>query len=318
MSPEPRNPKVAAVVSRRPAPALANDHRRAELRRRQGQQPLDADQHRPGPALHAGQPHGRRPQAVPQLRHLHRQRLERLLGLPRAQRQARRIMAAGCSPPSPTPGRRAPTASLGRRRHRGNESTGWQGFLNNHDPGLDHGLLRIRRGPSRWSASFVWNLPFGKGERFGGNASGVKNAIIGGWQVNGIYIWQRGFPITIRPPTSGTSSTASARTGRTSPAIHRAAGEDRAVVQHRGVRPAGPRPVRQLRAQHPARARHQQPGSRVVQELRPREGCAPAVPVRVVQRVQPPEFHRRGHEHHGPRHFGASRRPGTAGSSSSG
>jgi len=25
----------------------------------------------------------------------------------------------------------------------------------------------------------------------------VKNALIGGWQVNGIYTWQRGFPITI-------------------------------------------------------------------------------------------------------------------------
>jgi hypothetical protein len=25
----------------------------------------------------------------------------------------------------------------------------------------------------------------------------VKNALIGGWQINGIYTWQRGFPITI-------------------------------------------------------------------------------------------------------------------------
>jgi hypothetical protein len=25
----------------------------------------------------------------------------------------------------------------------------------------------------------------------------VKNAVIGGWQVNGIYTWQRGFPMTI-------------------------------------------------------------------------------------------------------------------------
>ena len=46
-------------------------------------------------------------------------------------------------------------------------------------------------------ASFVWNLPFGKGERFGGDASGVKNALIGGWQMNGIYLWQGGFPISI-------------------------------------------------------------------------------------------------------------------------
>ena len=25
----------------------------------------------------------------------------------------------------------------------------------------------------------------------------MKNAVIGGWQVNGIYTWQHGFPITI-------------------------------------------------------------------------------------------------------------------------
>ncbi len=25
----------------------------------------------------------------------------------------------------------------------------------------------------------------------------MKNAVVGGWQVNGIYTWQRGFPITI-------------------------------------------------------------------------------------------------------------------------
>ena len=25
----------------------------------------------------------------------------------------------------------------------------------------------------------------------------MKNAVIGGWQVNGIYTWQRGFPLTI-------------------------------------------------------------------------------------------------------------------------
>jgi hypothetical protein len=77
-----------------------------------------------------------------------------------------------------------------------NESAGWQGFLNNHDVARDHGLSGFDVA-HRVSASFVWNLPFGKGERFGGNASGVKNAIIGGWQMNGIYLWQGGFPISI-------------------------------------------------------------------------------------------------------------------------
>jgi hypothetical protein len=74
---------------------------------------------------------------------------------------------------------------------------GWQGFLNNHDPERDHGLSDFDV-DHRLVGSFVYNLPFGSGERFAGDATGVKNAVVGGWQVNGIYTWQRGFPITIQ------------------------------------------------------------------------------------------------------------------------
>ena len=77
-----------------------------------------------------------------------------------------------------------------------NEAAGWQGFLNNHDVARDHGLSGFDVA-HRVAASFVWNLPFGKGERFGGDASGLKNTLIGGWQLNGIYILQGGFPISI-------------------------------------------------------------------------------------------------------------------------
>ena len=77
-----------------------------------------------------------------------------------------------------------------------NESAGWQGFLNNHDVARDHGLSSFDVA-HRVVASFVWNLPFGKGERFAGDASGLTQALIGGWQVNGIYLWQGGFPISV-------------------------------------------------------------------------------------------------------------------------
>jgi len=73
---------------------------------------------------------------------------------------------------------------------------GWQGFLNNHDPQRDHGLSDFDV-DHRLVGSFVYNLPFGSGQKFAGDASGVKNAVVGGWQVNGIYTWQRGFPITV-------------------------------------------------------------------------------------------------------------------------
>jgi hypothetical protein len=73
---------------------------------------------------------------------------------------------------------------------------GWQGFLDNSDPERDYGLSDFDV-DHRLVGSFVYNLPFGNGEKYAGNATGVKNAVVGGWQVNGIYTWQRGFPITI-------------------------------------------------------------------------------------------------------------------------
>ena len=73
---------------------------------------------------------------------------------------------------------------------------GWQGFLDNSDPERDYGLSDFDV-DHRLVASFVYNLPFGSGEKFAGDATGVKNAVIGGWQVNGIYTWQHGFPLTI-------------------------------------------------------------------------------------------------------------------------
>jgi hypothetical protein len=73
---------------------------------------------------------------------------------------------------------------------------GWQGFLDNSDPERDYGLSDFDV-DHRLVGSFVYNLPFGNGEKIAGDATGVKNAIVGGWQVNGIYTWQRGFPITI-------------------------------------------------------------------------------------------------------------------------
>jgi hypothetical protein len=38
----------------------------------------------------------------------------------------------------------------------------------------------------RLSVSYVYELPYGKGKRFGSNASGVAQAVLGGWQVAGV------------------------------------------------------------------------------------------------------------------------------------
>jgi hypothetical protein len=49
----------------------------------------------------------------------------------------------------------------------------------------------------RFVSSFLYNLPFGQGQRFGGGATGARNALIGGWQFNGIATVQGGFPFTV-------------------------------------------------------------------------------------------------------------------------
>jgi len=79
---------------------------------------------------------------------------------------------------------------------------GWQGFLDNHDPERDYGLSDFDV-DHRLVGSFVYNLPFGNGEKFATDATGAKNALVGGWQMNGIYTWQRGFPITIQAADLG-------------------------------------------------------------------------------------------------------------------
>ena len=43
----------------------------------------------------------------------------------------------------------------------------------------------------------IWDLPFGNGRRFLSNASGFMNALVGGWQVNGILDASSGFPFSV-------------------------------------------------------------------------------------------------------------------------
>ena len=61
--------------------------------------------------------------------------------------------------------------------------------------------LELERGLSafdfrqRLTTSWLYELPFGKGQRFM-NTGGIANVILGGWQVGGILTLQDGFPIT--------------------------------------------------------------------------------------------------------------------------
>jgi hypothetical protein len=45
--------------------------------------------------------------------------------------------------------------------------------------------------------SITADLPFGKGKRYLGNSPGALNAVVGGWQVNGIVTLRTGFPFSV-------------------------------------------------------------------------------------------------------------------------
>jgi hypothetical protein len=49
----------------------------------------------------------------------------------------------------------------------------------------------------RFVSAFVYDLPFGKDQHFGGNAGGPLGALISGWQINGIVTFQSGYPLII-------------------------------------------------------------------------------------------------------------------------
>jgi hypothetical protein len=61
--------------------------------------------------------------------------------------------------------------------------------------------------PNRFSMSGFYELPFGKGQYFGSHASKWVDAIIGGWQIEGTYTYQSGFPIAFGSYNAGNGTT---------------------------------------------------------------------------------------------------------------
>ena len=47
------------------------------------------------------------------------------------------------------------------------------------------------------NGDWIAELPFGRGKKFAGNATGATDALIGGWQLSGIVRWTSGFPFTV-------------------------------------------------------------------------------------------------------------------------
>jgi hypothetical protein len=67
-------------------------------------------------------------------------------------------------------------------------------FLNAADPEPWEGISSIDS-PHRLTVNGIWEVPVGRGRRYGTDVNGVVSALISGWQFGGIYTYQSGFPI---------------------------------------------------------------------------------------------------------------------------
>ncbi len=78
----------------------------------------------------------------------------------------------------------------------GATGSGYQGFMNNHDPALDYGPSDFEVN-QRFVASYIYQLPFGRGKKFASGVNRAEDLVVGGWQLTGITTFQTGFPFSV-------------------------------------------------------------------------------------------------------------------------
>ena len=76
------------------------------------------------------------------------------------------------------------------------DAAGWAGPMNSHRQDWDYARSTYDVN-QRLVTSFVYDLPVGRGKRIASDVSGAVDAVIGGWQVNGVILFQGGFPFSI-------------------------------------------------------------------------------------------------------------------------
>jgi hypothetical protein len=57
-------------------------------------------------------------------------------------------------------------------------------------------MISDQDSPNRFALSGFYALPFGKGMMFLSHANKLVDAIVGGWQIQGTYTYQTGFPVS--------------------------------------------------------------------------------------------------------------------------
>ncbi len=93
-------------------------------------------------------------------------------------------------------------------------------------PNLNPANFQLDVGPSdfdinhRVVASAVYELPFGRGKRFGGDMSRAADLLLGGWQINAIPSWQSGVKRNVTAPNTTTLSFVTQRADHTGLGIY--------------------------------------------------------------------------------------------------
>lgn len=83
----------------------------------------------------------------------------------------------------------------------------WDDGSSSYENGQDMANFAAEWAPSNFDrrhqlvANFIYELPFGRNQRWGNDWGSVLNALAGGWQTNGIFTTRTGAPITVRPGT---------------------------------------------------------------------------------------------------------------------
>ena len=88
------------------------------------------------------------------------------------------------------------TFQKGMSYYNGGDDDGFYGFYLNGQYHRNWGLTDFNRYVT-FVQSYVYQLPFGKGQRFMGSGSRAMDAIFGGWQVEGILSVMTGTPFTV-------------------------------------------------------------------------------------------------------------------------
>jgi carboxypeptidase family protein len=72
-------------------------------------------------------------------------------------------------------------------------------YLNPSDTVLENRVSPDER-PHRVTLAGIYQLPIGRGRKFGGDLNRALDAFVGGWQLNGTYEWQKGEPFLFTNP----------------------------------------------------------------------------------------------------------------------